>query len=252
MPAATKLGSVARLSRYRNPTALWRQLQARTLLPRFERRAAHLHRELFWHAGRPPDIPDVAPVRCTPDVNSEEAVNFIRGLAPDIVLVNGTQLLRTPVLALMPELALGVVNLHTGLSPYSRGGNCNLFMLLEGRPELVGVTVHHIDAGIDSGDIISSAQVPMEAEDTFEMIEARSFHLGVDLLLTAARQMQRGQAARVKQWDEGKLFLRRTGYQYEPYYRLAANRLLQRGLVKDYLAHKEARDRGIRLVRTVA
>jgi methionyl-tRNA formyltransferase len=140
------------------------------------------------------------------------------------------------------------VNLHTGLSPYSRGANCNLYMILEGHPELVGVTVHHIDPGIDSGDIIRSAQVPLEPGDNFETIDVRSFHVGIELLLAAARELVAGRAARVPQWEKGKLFLQRTGYRYEPWQRLEANRRLEGGLLAEYLADREARDAAVRLV----
>ena len=185
----------------------------------------------------------------TTAINEERTAAFLRRLAPDIVLVNGTQLLRQPLLELIPSIRHGIVNLHTGLSPYSRGANCNLYMLMEGHPELVGVTVHHIDPGIDSGDIILSAQVPMEPDDDFETIDVRSFHVGIELLLEAAHRLEAGTAPRVPQWEQGKLFLKRTGYVYEPWQRLMANRRIARGLVRDYLAERPARDAGVRLVR---
>jgi hypothetical protein len=52
----------------------------------------------------------------------------------------------------------------------------------------------------------------------------------------------------VKQWELGKLFLRRTGYVYEPYHRVRVNGLLDRGLIAEYLTRREERDRAIRLV----
>ncbi|MRD46840.1 hypothetical protein GHT07_06105 [Caenimonas koreensis DSM 17982] len=241
-------GLLRRMWRYADPRALVRQLQARFLLKGYEPRLQAMQREVFHEGGQPPTLPDSVPHLVTQDINSVEVADFIRRMKPDIVLVNGTQLLRAPILELIAQIPLGIINLHTGLSPYSRGGNCNLFMLLEGHPELVGVTVHHIDAGIDSGDIILSAQVPILEGDTFEMIDARSFHLGAQLLVRAAQQLAAGRAARVKQWEAGKLFLKRTGYVYEPYHRLAANRLLDRGLAREYLANKASRDAGVRTI----
>lgn len=241
-------GRLNRWSRYRDPRALARQLLARLALPPYERKGEALRQQLFCPGGTPPSLPAGVPVLHTQAINGPETVAFLRRLAPELLLVNGTQLLRQPILALLPQLPLGIVNLHTGLSPYSRGANCNLYMILEGHPELVGVTVHHIDAGIDSGDIIRSAQVPLQADDTFETIDWRSFHLGIELLLAAARDLAQGRAERVPQWEKGKLFLRRTGYHYEPWQRLQANRRLQQGLLADYLLHRRERDAGVRLV----
>jgi folate-dependent phosphoribosylglycinamide formyltransferase PurN len=241
-------GLAGRLARYANPAVLLRHAQARLLLPAYERRCKPLLRELFFADGRAPRFPQDAPKLVTSNINSDETAAFIQRQKPDIVLVNGTNLLRAPLLSLAAQIPLGIINLHTGLSPYARGGNCNLYMLLENRPELVGVTVHHIDAGIDSGDIVLTAQVPMQPGDTYEMIDARSFHLGIGMLLRAARLLHEGRAARVAQWEQGKLFLKRTGYRYEPYQRLLANRLLARGMVRDYLNDKAMRDAGVRLV----
>jgi methionyl-tRNA formyltransferase len=244
-PAA---GRLERWRRYRDPRALVRQLRARAALPAYERRGEALRQQLFCPNGQAPRLPPGVPVLHTQAINGPETVAFLRRHSPDLLLVNGTQLLRQPLLDLLPSLPLGIVNLHTGLSPYSRGANCNLYMVLEGHPELVGVTVHHIDPGIDSGDIIRSAQVPLQADDNFETIDVRSFHTGIELLLAAVGDLARGRAARVPQWEKGKLFLRRTGYHYEPWQRLAASRLLEGGLLADYLAHRSERDAGVRLV----
>jgi methionyl-tRNA formyltransferase len=247
-PFAQRKGLLARLSRYRDPSALTRQLMARWKLPAYERRGETLRRQLFCPKGTPPEIPAGVPVLQTEAINGPETVAFVKHQAPDLVLVNGTQLLREPLLALRPNIRHGILNLHTGLSPYSRGANCNLYMILEGHPELVGVTIHHIDQGIDSGDIIRSAQVPLEPDDNFETIDVRSFHLGITLLLEAARELVEGSAPRVRQWEQGKLFLKRTGYHYESWQRLAASRLLEAGLLREYLADRVSRDAAVRLV----
>ena len=243
-PESPKGSLVERLQRYRNPQALARYLQVRASLPRYVLAAEPLKQTLFPAPINPVGAPEVS----VNDINSELAAAFIARQKPDIVLVNGTNLLRKPILGLIKNIPFGIVNLHTGLSPYSRGGNCNLFMLLEARPELVGITVHHMNPGIDSGDIIISRQVPMTSNDNYEMVDIKTFDTGIDALLLAARQLSERRAARVKQWEEGKLFLRRTGYIYDPYQRLSANRLLENGLIADYLADKEKRDVGVRVI----
>lgn len=237
-----------RYSRYLDPRTLVRHLRARGLLRRSEEAAEPLVRELSRVGGEPARVPEHVPVLHVPDVNDARAVAFVEERAPDVVCVNGTNLLRAPMLDLIPRIPHGIVNLHTGLSPYSRGGNCNLFMLLEGRPERVGVTIHHIDRGIDSGDIIRTARPRLEPDDTFETIHAKAFRLGIDLMVEAVAELVEGRARRVKQWTEGKLFLRRTGYRYSPWMRVRVNRRLENGLIADYLADRERRDRGIRLV----
>lgn len=238
-----------RFGKYFSPAVLVEYLLARVLLPREERRGRVLEKQLFWSVGRPPAAPAQVPCLRVQDINGAEAIDFVGRSAADIVLVNGTNLIRKPMLQLRDGMTWGFLNLHTGLSPYSRGGNCNLFMLLEGKPEHVGITVHHIDLGIDRGDIVLSDQTPMLPTDNWEMIDARSFHHGIEQLLKGAKAVIGGWAPRVKQWESGKLFLKRTGYVYKPFYRVLLNRALRRGLIAKYLGQCSQRDAAVRLVR---
>lgn len=246
---ANPAGALAkRLSRYLNPIRLAEYLTARLMLPAEERRAAALAKALFEKSNSQSFGDDAIPQHKVEDINQPEAVEFVSKCDPDIVLVNGTNLIKRDLLSLRDKIQHGFLNLHTGLSPYSRGGNCNLFMLLEGKPELVGVTVHQIDLGIDRGDIVRSAQTPMELSDNYEMIEWRSFYLGIEMLLESASDVAGGHVVQIRQWEKGKLFLRRTGYVYRPFYRVLVNRAIKRGLIRDYMQDKAGRDASVRLV----
>ena len=243
----TKDSPVKRFSRYINPIAL-RYLIARTKRRGYNQRANAMMRALFYRDGSPPSIPTDVPVTIVENINDPATEAILQRLRPDVVCVNGTRLIREPLLNWTSTLPLGMINLHTGLSPYSRGGNCNLFMLIERCPHLVGITVHHISKGIDSGDIIITARPELSPDDNFEMIDLKTFRLGNDCMVTAVRQLQEGRAERVKQWTEGKLFLRRTGYVYEPYHHVTVNRVLSSGLIADYLRRKQEIDPEVRLI----
>jgi hypothetical protein len=134
-----------RLSRYANPKTLAQYLLARSRRKSYERKAKPVLESLFYRNGHIPIFPPDVPIIEVDNVNSARTEEVLDQFLPDIVCVNGTRLIRQPLLGRIPKLPLGMINLHTGLSPYSRGGNCNLFMLIERHPELVGITVHHID-----------------------------------------------------------------------------------------------------------
>lgn len=57
-----------------------------------------------------------------------------------------------------------IANLHTGYLPWNRGAYPNVWPLLDGSP--AGVTLHWMDAGLDTGPIIAQAQVPKLPWDT--------------------------------------------------------------------------------------
>lgn len=59
-----------------------------------------------------------------------------------------------------------IINLHISLLPWNRGSDPNLWSFLENTPK--GVTIHYIDNGIDTGDILAQKQVEMKNEDTLK------------------------------------------------------------------------------------
>lgn len=56
------------------------------------------------------------------------------------------------------------INLHLSLLPWNRGMHPDVWAHVDGTPS--GVTLHHIDAGIDTGDIITQREVAIAADDT--------------------------------------------------------------------------------------
>ena len=76
-------------------------------------------------------------------------------------------ILRSDVLDRIPT-----VNLHIAYLPYNRGADPNLWSVLEDTP--AGVTIHHMDAGVDTGDIIARRRVALDdATDTLATAYAK-------------------------------------------------------------------------------
>ena len=103
-------------------------------------------------------------VRHVASMNDEAARDVLRSLHPSITVVCGTRILDRDTLA---ALNGPVVNFHAGITPLYRGVHGGYWALAEGRPELVGSTLHLIDPGIDTGEVV--------AQTTFEVTPADSF-----------------------------------------------------------------------------
>jgi len=86
----------------------------------------------------------------------------IRNLRPDIgISALFGHILKPDFLAIFPN---GVINLHPSYLPYNRGQYPNVWSIIEGTP--AGATLHFIDPGIDTGDIIAQRTVAVEPIDT--------------------------------------------------------------------------------------
>ncbi|OLB59060.1 MAG: hypothetical protein AUH96_14845 [Nitrospirae bacterium 13_2_20CM_2_61_4] len=126
---------------------------ARALLARLLRRRPFTPPGVGGH----PPHPDAAsfcraegiPVVVVGSLSTAEAVEAVRKLAPDLAIHAGAGILRPPLLA-VPRL--GTLNAHMGILPRYRGMNVAEWACFESSP--VGCSVHFIDAGIDTGDIV--------------------------------------------------------------------------------------------------
>ncbi|MFL5763465.1 MAG: formyltransferase family protein [Bacteroidia bacterium] len=134
-----------------------------------------------------PDFP-VTKKLITENINSKESVAFIREAQPDLVMVSGTRLVREEILRL--AVPRGIINLHTGLSPYVKGGpNCTNWCIADDMIHLIGNTVMWIDSGIDSGNIITTEAVSFDGTEDLSGIHLKVMEHAHSLYLAAVQKI---------------------------------------------------------------
>lgn len=97
-------------------------------------------------------------------VNDDETIEKIKSCKPDIIVVNGTRIISEKVLN---SLSVPIINMHVGITPKYRGVHGGYWALANGDRENCGVTVHMVNAGIDTGDVIRQKRIEVEKEDNF-------------------------------------------------------------------------------------
>jgi folate-dependent phosphoribosylglycinamide formyltransferase PurN len=95
------------------------------------------------------------PVVTCGDQNSPDSIAQLREWSPDLIIFTGGNILWQQLLQ-VPRL--GVLNVHLGLLPEIRGMSSPEWSLLNHVPP--GVTIHYMDAGIDTGPIIQRWELP--------------------------------------------------------------------------------------------
>lgn len=157
---------------------------------------------LKYYSSNYPDYPDVSFLNVT-DINSEESFVFSEELRPDLIIVSGTRLIKDKLLNLKPTI--GVLNLHTGLSPYIKGGpNCTNWCIALRKFHLIGNTIMWIDRGIDSGNIITSDFVRFTGRENLNEVHIKVMEQAHSLYLKAIKYIEKGGFNSIPQSDISK------------------------------------------------
>jgi len=97
-------------------------------------------------------------------VNDKECLDLIIKIQPDIIIVNGTRIIGKRLLEATKTL---FINTHVGITPEYRGVHGGYWALRNDDIKNCGVTIHKVDVGIDTGDIISQNKIEVTNRDNF-------------------------------------------------------------------------------------
>ncbi|MFK4506020.1 methionyl-tRNA formyltransferase [Bradyrhizobium daqingense] len=136
------------------------------------------------------------PVLSPAAVNAPESLAEIAAFAAELhVSMSYDQILRETILTLPPR---GTLNCHAGALPFYRGRNPLTWALINGETEF-GITVHWVDLGIDTGDIVRQIKVPISATDTYATLLETAETLCADTLIDAISDVYHGSDKRIAQ-----------------------------------------------------
>jgi hypothetical protein len=152
--------------------------------------------------------PNGCPLTVVSGANDDSCVQLLRQLNPDAVVVNGTPILKKPVFT---AVSAPFVNTHCGLTPDYRGASGGFWAVWEGRPDRIGVTVHIIDEGVDTGPVIAQRLVSYDPSrdglHTLALLQYQAaLPLLVDYLKTGAAPGPLPGSETSKQWYSPGLY----------------------------------------------
>ena len=129
------------------------------------------------------------PVLQPPRLRDAEAVDTLRRLAPNFIIVAAYGLLVPPeILSLPPS---GVLNVHPSLLPRHRGASPIPNAILAG-DDVTGVSIMLMDEGLDTGPVLSQREVPIGPNESAHELSARLAPIAADLLLETIPDWLRG------------------------------------------------------------
>lgn len=138
------------------------------------------------------------PVYQPTSLRKEEALEMLRECAPDlIVVVAYGKILPLSVLNLP---AKGCINVHASLLPRYRGAGPIQWSILKGET-VTGVTTMYMAEGLDTGDMLLSASIPIGEEETADELHDRLSQLGASVLLDTLDALEAGTLTPIPQDD---------------------------------------------------
>ncbi|MFY9560987.1 MAG: polysaccharide deacetylase family protein [Terriglobales bacterium] len=169
-----------------------------------------IHAAPRWPSGKPGYGLDDLDAGCkligaelyvTPDIHSDEALDFVRRMNADLGLVFGTRILKAALYNIPKQ---GSINIHKRKVPdYRGGGAVGLWELLDDQKE-IGVTVHRVEEKVDVGGVIRSTTIPIEPFDDLESLALKADVVGCDLIVAAIRDFALGKVVETPQAGTGK------------------------------------------------
>jgi peptidoglycan/xylan/chitin deacetylase (PgdA/CDA1 family) len=132
------------------------------------------------------------PVIRAGNLNQPRAVESLSNLNADLGAVIGTRILK-PAIFTVPRL--GCINLHKGAVPDYRGMPPGFWEIYD-RATTAGVTVHFIDAGLDTGDVVGTAEIPIHPLETPETLRTKLDLEGARLLAQTVSSIADGTCER--------------------------------------------------------
>lgn len=149
-------------------------------------------------------IADVAPTSAFPNLNAPEGLAALRQIDPEVVIVFGTGKLEPDIFAI-PKIAC--LNLHGGHPEEYRGLDTHLWAIYHRDFANLVTTLHHMDAGLDTGDIIFQSAIPLHRGMKLHELRAANTKVCVDLVITAIEALERmGHLPARKQLKRGRYY----------------------------------------------
>ena len=138
----------------------------------------------------------------TNSINSKEIVEFIKKREIDVLVNVGGGIFRS---AIISATKIGILNAHMGYLPNYRGMNALEWALFYGHQP--GVTLHFIDRGIDTGDILLFREVTIQEDDCINTLREKSLIVSIEMILEGLDLINNKKEIRKKQnLNQGKQY----------------------------------------------
>jgi len=120
--------------------------------------------------------------------NNNQFLATLRNLKPDVIINQSQSIIKNELLEIP---SIGIINRHNALLPKNRGRLTPFWVLFHKEKE-TGVSIHFVNEGIDSGDIIVQENFPVAENETFNSLVRKNYIVAPVAMLKALDILEKG------------------------------------------------------------
>ncbi len=171
------------------------------------------------------------------EANTDEVRAWIMTKESQFLIIYGSGIISEDLLKTFYQRT---IKMHLGLSPYYRGSGANFWPLVNGEPELVGVTIHLVTPDECSGAIIKQVRPEISQGDRNHDIGCKAIIAGTEATIATIKDYAAGKTKPQRLIEGGRLY-KREDFNVEAVRQMWRN--LDDGMIADYLAEPNRADR---------
>ncbi len=126
-------------------------------------------------------------------VNSDECLALLKEIEPELVVVVNTRIISRKILS---GIKAKFVNIHAGITPKYRGWHGAYWALVNKDKENCGVTIHLVDEGVDTGNILYQSKIEITNRDNYFTYPLLQLEKGLPIFYKAAMDILEGRPQR--------------------------------------------------------
>ena len=138
------------------------------------------------------------PVYQPTTLRGEEFASLLSQLSPDLIIVVAFGKILPANVLEYPKY--GCINVHGSLLPEYRGAAPMQRAIIDGKRE-TGITTMMMDVGLDTGDMLLTGKITIEANDNFETVHDKLGECGAKVLLETLKELRADSLKRIPQDD---------------------------------------------------
>jgi folate-dependent phosphoribosylglycinamide formyltransferase PurN len=171
------------------------------------------------------------------EANTDEVFTWIMAKEPQFLILYGSDIISERLLNTFDQRT---IKMHLGLSPYYRGSGTNFWPLVNGEPELVGVTIHLGTSDVDGSAILKQVRPELSAGDRNHDIGCKAIIAGTEVMIATIKDYAADKIKPQPQIEGGQLY-KQADFNVEAVRQMWRN--LDDGMIAAYLAEP---DRAVR------